>query len=227
VLQGAFLAVFEQALFLHSRFWEMEQDRRRGGSGVGAFNLVRRDAYDRVGGHARLRLEVAEDYKLGMLLKESGARQRLVSGLGVVFCPWHTSAFGIVRGLQKNFFGGAGYSLVRVAWHSLAVILLQAGPAALLFAGVPWPFLVQQTALLLALRSTSRRLGRSPFLLWLAYPFAVALLLYAYWNSAIRTLLAGGVRWRDTFYPLDLLRSGVVRPGDGRRLGGPRNRAAA
>jgi glycosyltransferase involved in cell wall biosynthesis len=127
MLQGAFLAVFEQALFFHMRFWEMEADRRRGGSGVGAFNLVRRTAYDRVGGQARLRLEVAEDYKLGMLLKETGARQRLVSGRGMVFCPWHASALGIVRGLEKNFFGGTGYSVATVAWHSLAIILLQAG----------------------------------------------------------------------------------------------------
>jgi hypothetical protein len=229
LLQGALLAVFEQTLFLHMRFWEMEQDRRRGGSGVGAFNLVRREAYERVGGHTRLRLEVAEDYKLGMLLKESGARQRLLSGLGVIFCPWHTSAFGIVRGLQKNFFGGTGYSVGKVVLHTLAILALQAGPAAFLLAGLaldrlaagaPWPFLAQQGALLLMLRSTSRRLSRSPLGLWVAYPLAVALLLYAYWNSTIRTLRDGGVRWRDTFYPLDVLRRGVVRAGDGRRLGG-------
>lgn len=220
LLQGALLAVFEQTLFLHMRFWEMEQDRRRGGSGVGAFNLVRREAYERVGGHIRLRLEVAEDYKLGMLLKESGARQRLLSGLGVIFCPWHTSALGIVRGLQKNFFGGTGYSVGKVVLHTLAILVLQAGPAAFLPAGLPWPFLVQQGALLLMLRSTSRRLGRSPLGLWVAYPFAVALLLFAYWNSTIRTLWDGGVRWRDTFYPLEVLRRGVVRAGDGRRLSG-------
>jgi len=218
LLQGALLAVFEQTLFLHMRFWEMEQDRRRGGSGVGAFNLVRREAYERVGGHTRLRLEVAEDYKLGMLLKESGARQRLLSGLGVIFCPWHRSALGIVRGLQKNFFGGTGYSVGKVVLHTLAILVLQAGPAACLLAGFPWPWLVQQGALLLMLRSTSRRLSRSPLGLWVAYPIAVVLLLYAYWNSTIRTLRDGGVRWRDTFYPLEVLRRGVVRAGDGRRL---------
>jgi cellulose synthase/poly-beta-1,6-N-acetylglucosamine synthase-like glycosyltransferase len=218
VLQGALLAVFEQALFLHMRFWEMEEDRRRGGSGVGAFNLVRRSAYEGVGGHVRLRLEVAEDYKLGMLLKETGARQRLLSGQGVVFCPWHPSALAIVRGLEKNFFGGTGYSVVKVVLHSLAIGLMQGGPAVLLAAGIPAPFLVQQAALLLMLQSTSRRLGRSPLALWVATPLAVVLLLYAYWNSTLRTLRDGGIRWRDTFYPLQTLRSGVVRAGDGRRL---------
>jgi glycosyltransferase involved in cell wall biosynthesis len=217
VLQGALLAAFEQALLFHMRFWEMEADRPRGGAGVGAFNLVRRAAYDRVGGHSLLRLEVAEDYKLGMLLKESGARQRLWSGMGLVICPWHRGARGVVRGLEKNFFGGTGYSLVTVAWQTLALLLLQLGPAALLFAGLPIPFIVQQGALLLMLRSPAARLGRSPFALWVAYPAAGLLLLFAYWNSTVRTLRRGGILWRDTFYPLETLRRGVVRAGDWRR----------
>jgi cellulose synthase/poly-beta-1,6-N-acetylglucosamine synthase-like glycosyltransferase len=220
VLQGALLAAFEQALLFHMRFWEMEADRPRGGAGVGAFNLVRRAAYDRVGGHTLLRLEVAEDYKLGMLLKESGARQRLWSGFGLIFCPWHRGAGAVVRGLEKNFFGGTGYSIATVAWQSLALFVLQAGPAALLLAGLPWPFLVQQGALLLMLRSASRRLGRSPLALWIAFPAAFLLLLFAYWNSTVRTLRRGGILWRDTFYPIATLRRGVIRPGDWARLSG-------
>ena len=219
ILQGALLAAFEQGLLFHMRFWEMEADRPRGGAGVGAFNLVRRAAYDRVGGHSLLRLEVAEDYKLGMLLKESGARQRLWSGVGVVFCPWHRGARGVVRGLEKNFFGGTGYSLVTVIWQTLALLLLQLGPAALLFAGLPVPFVVQQTCLLLMLRSPASRLGRSVLALWLVYPAAALLILFAYWNSTVRTLRRGGILWRDTFYPLQTLRLGVVRAGDWRRRG--------
>ena len=219
LLQGALLAAFEQALLLHMRFWEMEADRPRGGAGVGAFNLVRRAAYDRVGGRSLLRLEVAEDYKLGMLLKESGARQRLWSGIGLVFCPWHRGARGVVHGLEKNFFGGTGYSLVTVLWQTLALLILQAGPAALLFAGLPVPFVVQQAALLLLLRSAASRLGRSPVALWIASPAAGVLLLFAYWNSTIRTLRRGGILWRDTFYPLETLRRGVIRPGAWRRRG--------
>jgi hypothetical protein len=34
---------------------------------------------------------------------------------------------------------------------------------------------------------------------------------YALLNSTFVTLRQGGIRWRDTFYPLDTLRAGNVR----------------
>jgi hypothetical protein len=36
-------------------------------------------------------------------------------------------------------------------------------------------------------------------------------LLYALLNSTSVALRQGGIRWRDTFYPLDSLREGTVR----------------
>ena len=224
LMQGALLASFEQGLLFYGRFWEMEQDRPRGGSGVGAFNLMRRAAYERVGGHRLLRLEVAEDYKLGMLLKESGARQRLWSGHGVVACPWLRGVGAMVRGLEKNFFGGVGYSLWPVVWQTTLTAVLHFGPPALaLFGGSPWlllPWLAQQGFLVAVLSAESERLGHSAPALWLLYPLAVPLILLAFWNSVVRTLVQGGIRWRETFYPLATLRAGVVRAGDWRRCYG-------
>jgi hypothetical protein len=37
-------------------------------------------------------------------------------------------------------------------------------------------------------------------------PFALLVL----WNSTLVTLRQGGIRWRDTFYPLAELRRGLV-----------------
>jgi hypothetical protein len=39
----------------------------------------------------------------------------------------------------------------------------------------------------------------------------VPVFLYAVANSTWVTLRQGGIRWRDTFYALDDLRSGTVR----------------
>jgi hypothetical protein len=42
-------------------------------------------------------------------------------------------------------------------------------------------------------------------------PFILPVLLYAMLKSAFVTLRQGGVRWRETFYSLEVLREGAVR----------------
>ncbi|HKN46701.1 MAG TPA: glycosyltransferase family 2 protein, partial [Candidatus Polarisedimenticolia bacterium] len=64
-LQAGLMAVFAQMYLAATRAFEMHRDLPRGGGGIGAFNLVRRAAYDRIGGHTLLRLDLADDFKLG------------------------------------------------------------------------------------------------------------------------------------------------------------------
>ncbi len=64
-------------------------------------------------------------------------------------------------------------------------------------------------SLVLPARILARRLGGS----WLPsvyVPFMFPLFLYALLNSTFVTLRQGGVRWRETFYPLAALRAGKV-----------------
>jgi len=220
LLQAGLVSVFDQVMLVDLRAHEMHLDLPRGGGGVGAFNMVRRTAYDRVGGHNLLRLEIAEDYKLGILLKESGARQRIMSGLDLVHCRWHRGAFGVIRGLEKNLFAALGFSVPRLVAQTAGAVLLHAGPALLAILGrspaALVPLLLQTGILFAAFVAGRRRLAYNPLLLLLMYPVACLLFTYAVWNSALTTLRQGGVRWRDTFYPLAALRAGVVARGAGR-----------
>jgi hypothetical protein len=226
-LQAGLLHAFEQAMLLLARAWEMDRDLRRGGAGVGAFNLIRRTAYDRIGGHLRVRMDIADDYKLGRLLKESGARQRLHGGLGLVRCPWHRGTLAVLRGLEKNMFSGVDYSVVGLVLQTAWVLALNGGPVVIgLAAGSPFgwlPLMTQAACIVAAAAGAARRIDRHPLALAALYPFSLALLALAMWNSALRTLARGGVSWRGTFYPLAELRRGLVRPGEGRSAG----RAAA
>ncbi len=231
-LQQAFLSVFGQMYLLAARVYEMDRDKRRGGVGIGAFNLVRRAAYDRIGGHTLLRMDPADDYKLGRLLKESGARQRLFDGVGIIRCPWHKGALEVARGLEKNLFAGFDYSVLELLGFTLPALLLVFGPLATGVAGTlscvssgrpgavlaAWsPFLLEALVVGSGCRLQVRRYGGSALGLSLLYPAAVLLLLGAAWNSALRAIARGGVRWRDTFYSLADLRAGRVRSGAGRR----------
>ena len=228
--QAALVALFGQLFALSGYLWEMDRDRPRGGAGIGAFNLVRRSAYDRIDGHRLLRCDTGDDFKLGALLKETGARQRLYLGLDLVRCPWQAGALNVVRGLDKNFFGAFAYSLSQLAAFTVGLLVVHLGPALLAAVGLarvsagasPWlaltalPFALQFALLGAGYVVRGRPLGLPP-LAFAFHPLAVLLLLAAAWNSAITILARGGVRWRDTFYPLAALKSGRVRSGDGRR----------
>ncbi len=87
------------------RLWRVADPRsRRDRLGVGAFNLVRREAYEAIGGFAALRMEVLEDVRLGVEIKRRGLRQRVVFGTGLVTLHWATGVGGIVRNVTKNLF---------------------------------------------------------------------------------------------------------------------------
>jgi len=232
VLQTALLSAFAQMYLLGARVYEMHRDRRRGGGGIGAFNLMRRAAYERIGGHDLLRMDPADDFKLGRLLKESGARQRFYDGIGRVRCRWHQGVLNVARGLEKNLFAGFDYSLAELAAFSLAALALLLGPALVAAAGTfaaggrpaaglaAWlPLAAEAFIVWTAFRQVTLRYGGNPVVLSLLYPVAGVLLVAAAWNSALRTLFRGGVRWRETFYPLEALRAGRVRAGAGRRFG--------
>ncbi len=83
--------------------------------GVGAFQLLKRRAYEESGTHRRLAMEVIDDMKLGKIVKQAGFR----SGVGVaqdsVVVRWHAGARNLIRGVTKNFFAGTGFSVSRVS----------------------------------------------------------------------------------------------------------------
>jgi hypothetical protein len=226
-LQSAMMAAFGQTFIAAARCWEMDKDLPRGGAGIGAFNLVRRRAYEGIGGHEILKMDPADDVKLGQLLKASGARQRIFNGYGLVLCPWHEGTANTVRGLEKNAFAGLGYSLPLLIAFTAGALLLAWGPALLALAGVLYvapragalaavaacaPLLLQESLLFVGWAASSRRVGSSIGSV-LLYPAGVLALLVAMWQSAIVTLSRGGIEWRGTFYPLAELRAGLVRPG--------------
>jgi len=196
--------------------------------GVGAFNLVRREAWLRVGGHRRLALEVVDDVKLGLVLRRSGVPQGALDGAPLVSVRWQCGFVASMHGLLKNAYAACEFRPGVALGAALAVLLGGVGPlavvvASLLGGGGPglWLGLLAVAAEGIVHGGVARRLAGDSGLCGLGAPLAAACLAGVILGSAALTHAQGGVRWRGTLYPLATLRRGVVRRADWPRSAAP------
>src|ERR1700719_4402968 len=76
--------------------------------GIGAFQLLKRLAYEAAGTHRRLAVEVVDDMKLGKIVKQAGFRSSVGVAQDAVVIRWHAGLGNLVRGVTKNFFAALG-----------------------------------------------------------------------------------------------------------------------
>lgn len=180
--------------------------------GVGAFQLVKRSAYEAAGTHRRLAMEVVDDMKLGKILKQAGFR----SGVGIaqdfVAVRWHAGARNLINGVTKNFFAGSGFSVARVAIAVLGLFLMNVLPFAGLIFGQGWAriFAGICVGIVLCFHAGVDIVMRVSPLYCLTAPIGAMLFAYMLLRSTVYTLKQGGIIWRGTFYPLEALKRGAV-----------------
>src|SRR6185436_7655638 len=108
--------------------WDLDRPGSRAFVGVGAFNLVRRDAYDSVGGHTALAFEVVDDAKLGLILRRSGIPQGALDSGGLVTVRWQQGFVASLNGLIKNAFAALEWSFPRAVGFAVALCALTTAP---------------------------------------------------------------------------------------------------
>lgn len=183
---------------------------RSGGVGVGAFNLLRRTAYEGIGTMKPISLRPDDDLQLGRRLKRMGYRQQVMNGKGSIAVEWYSTLWEAIRGLEKNTFAAFNYNLPITLGATLSIllimvwpfigILLATGTARLLF-GVA---ILLQWAIYLISNQT---MGVASVRYLPAYPLSALLFCFTCARALFLTLKNRGISWRGTFYPLSLLRS--------------------
>jgi glycosyltransferase involved in cell wall biosynthesis len=219
-LERAFVALFGLVVLIVFRADDLRRPGSRAHIGVGAFNLVRRDAYRAIGGHERLRMEVVDDLKLGLVLRRSGVRQGCADSGGLVGVRWQRGFVATLRGLMKNVFAGNEYrwaltlrsviGLPLVTTFPLAVLLVAHGggtgwAVARLLAAGAW--LTSALVHGAAARRFAGGRGHEGLALALVGPCLGGVSL----ASALAATVRGAVIWRGTRYPLPQLKAAVVR----------------
>ncbi len=211
-LLGQFPVYFGLLFSTLTRPWKVRDPSSSAHVGVGAFNLVRTRAYRACGGHEPIRLRPDDDLKLGKLIKRGGFVQDFVIGRGLVRVEWYSSWRELQTGLMKNLYAGVDYRPTVVAAGVVANLALGVWPwlALLVVHGAAWWLNVALCGLSvwegwIAARyyGTARWAGLAMplFALGGAWLMARALFL-THWH--------GGIRWRDTHYPLAWLKSNRV-----------------
>lgn len=188
--------------------WRIRNQKSKKYLGHGAFNLVRKTAYQSLDGHRAIAMECLDDIKLGKLLKENGFKQDTVNGRDSIKREWYRSLSDMIHGLSKNSFAYFDFKLYRVLcgfsfaffyylWPFIAITIFS-GP---LF----WINLcnIGLTFYVTVFVAVHFRLSK-----WYAffYPLAVILLLYTISYSVFLTYKHNGIYWRHTHYSLKKLR---------------------
>jgi hypothetical protein len=210
---AACVAASSRGLIGLARPWEATDPRSAKAIGTGAFNLVRRSAFERTPGFEWLRLEVADDIGLGLMMKRWGGRPGLLIGRGQVRHETYATLFDAVRGLEKNGFAqGARFSAWRgSALVGLAVVGAFAPFAAFLPVGLPLlPLLGAATLAVFATaaRILTRAFGAPITSVLASLPLGDLLMAYVVARATVLGIGRGGLVWRGTTYPTKLLRAG-------------------
>jgi chlorobactene glucosyltransferase len=200
-------------LILLSFIQDLRQAQARSGGDVtatGQFMLVRRDAYEAVGGHAAVCSAICEDLEFARRLKQSGRSVLLMGGEDLVSTRMYTGWRTLWPGLAKNLVDTLGGPTATLSMALTGVMLAWAAPVLPLVSVAGWAEGVAgaPSALALALLGSGAAFGlhiaatfyfRIPFWYGLLFPLgytAGALMAF----DSVRRRLSGRVSWKGRIY---------------------------
>jgi Glycosyltransferase like family 2 len=206
------MTFFAMAFLMSTRPWRVSDAKSGAYVGVGAFQLIRRGAYEKMGTHRRLAMEVVDDVKVGKLVKAAGFRSGVAKAGRAVSVHWHAGLGNIIRGTTKNFYAAMGFRLWAVGLQLAGTLIMFVIPWAALPFVHGWARIFAATAIvlpMLAQAGAALEFEESP-LYAVTQPLGALIFSWMVVRSTIVTLRQGGILWRGTFYPIEQLKRGVV-----------------
>lgn len=97
------------------RFADVNDPSRPEAAANGQFILIRRDAYDRIGGHRAVAAEVLEDVALARRVKQAGLILHFAPGGGIARTRMYRSFGALWQGWTKNLYALLGATVVGAA----------------------------------------------------------------------------------------------------------------
>ncbi len=206
--EGSMIGFMQVLAALGSRLWRVADPKaKRDIVGIGAFNMIRREVYVRLGGFAATPMEVIEDVRLAQRLKHSGFAQHVAIAPGMVQVHWASGGIGLARNLTKNLYAAFAFRWWVAAFACAWLVVVYPGAFAGVIAGaLGWHRILAPCALMvlsmLAMAWKYKRINGIGVPYVLTYPVAAVVMAVALSSSVVLTYARGGVLWRGTLYPL-------------------------
>ncbi len=134
--ENALLPLVFQAIFFLTGGDRANDPRSRRFMANGQYILIRREAYEKIGGHEALRSRIDEDYRMAQAVKSAGLKMKIVFAPDFMETRMYSSFHELWEGWTKNFFAGANY---RIDWFLVGmglVFTFLLAPFLLLFYGL-------------------------------------------------------------------------------------------
>ena len=205
--EGVLLGFFQVLSLWVTRPWLASDPKaERDVVGIGAFNLFRHDALERLGGLEPQRLVVLEDMTLARRMKAAGMRQRVAFAPGLVLVHWAAGVSGLMQVMSKNLFSAFNFRPALALAACVGLVLFCLAP----LAGIFWWGTIVPGLLVAACVSVGYRMYGE--VSWIearfgwGFPLGAVMFIYAVARSVVVVWKDGGVKWRGTLYPLRELR---------------------
>jgi glycosyltransferase involved in cell wall biosynthesis len=205
----SFVSFFLFGFSYFKRPWQANNPKSKIGTGIGAFNLVSKEAYEAFGTHERIKMRPDDDLQLGMMMKRGGFRQKIVTALSLIEVEWYGSLKEAFVGLEKNTFAGLNYRISMVFLAIFGILFTHILPFLTIFSPNKTIALLSLgnilTSGILYMIIIKRMTLFSP-LLFFVFPLTALLFMYSIIRASLLTFIRGGIIWRGTKYRLSDLR---------------------
>jgi glycosyltransferase involved in cell wall biosynthesis len=202
------IGFFQVMSLMAHRAWKVADPNTRDHAGVGAFNLVRREVYEKVGGFGVMPMKIVEDLHFGSIIKWAGFKQRLGYGVGLVRLRWAVGVRGMLRNIEKSIFAIFRLNIVLSLAAAVMTLILNVLPFIAVFLAPGWTkagFAVALLTIFAMYVGMSSKSKVSPLYVF-THPISSVLVAGTIAWAAISAQVRGGVVWRGTKYSLAELR---------------------
>lgn len=220
-LLDGLIATFIRQLLTIVQPWKADDPESKRFMGIGAFNMVRRAALAEAGGLEWLKMEVADDMAIGMMMKQAHFKCRVVNAMGMLEMHWYQTCGQAMRCSERGWSTPGDFRAAGMIGWGAVIALLEVAPAvlpillAVAIAVSAGGAIIAVATVGLAVTATffvsaglmARWSGRR-ILPSLMAPLVAGLAFFGTARAAILGLRRGGIVWRGTLYTTEALRRG-------------------